>query len=230
MLGGGIAFYFKKNNKNVLRLVLAFTGAYILGITVLHLMPGVFAGSDYNAGLYVLLGFFIQLVLEQFSGGVEHGHLHAKKQPKLGFALSIMIGLCLHAFMEGMPLGNYEHLHVHAHGEGHNHSHFLYGIILHKAPAAFTLVLLLLMSKFSRRAVLFCLLIFAVMSPLGGLIAEYLAFSARMQRTVTAVVIGSFLHISTTIIFETDGGKHSISLRKLGAILGGTGLALLTVL
>lgn len=229
-MGGGIAFYLRRNDQNVLRIVLALTGAYILGITVLHLMPGVFLEGSHTPGLYILLGFFIQLFLEQFSGGVEHGHLHAKKGKKLGFALPIMIGLCVHAFLEGVPLGNYENMHTHAHGHDHSHSHFLFGIILHKAPAAFTLVLLLLMSEFSKKTTVICLFIFAIMSPLGGMTAELLDLSLSAQRIVTAIVIGSFLHISTTIIFEADGGKHSISLKKLAAIIVGTGMALLTVI
>ena len=54
LLGGGIAFYFKQNNKKLLALVLSFSGAYILGISVLHLMPGVFAGGDQFVGLWIL--------------------------------------------------------------------------------------------------------------------------------------------------------------------------------
>lgn len=229
LLGGGIGFYVKKNNKRVLSLVLAFSGAYLLGITVLHLMPGVFYSSDVMMGGYVLGGFFIQLFLEQLSGGVEHGHLHAQKEANSSFALSIMIGLCLHAFLEGMPLSSYESLHIHSHGHTHGHNHLLYGIILHKAPAAFALVVLLLMSDFSKKIVALCLVIFAMMSPVGGLLAENLNLSIEMQKALVAVVIGSFLHISTTIIFEADGGSHKISRLKLGAIILGMGIAFLSL-
>ena len=230
LAGGGIAFYFRKNNKQILRLVLSFSGAYILGITVLHLMPGVFGTGSHSAGLYVLLGFFIQLFLEQFSGGAEHGHIHAHQNASARFAVSVMTGLCVHAFLEGMPLGSYESLHADTHGHSHSHNHLLIGVILHKAPAAFALVLLLLLSDFSKKTTTICLLIFAVMSPLGGLAVEFARISLEMQRMITGVVVGSFLHISTTIIFEADGGKHSISGKKLTAILAGMGMALLTLL
>jgi zinc transporter ZupT len=230
VLGGGIAFYLRKNNKAILSLVLSFSGAYILGITVLHLMPGTFHNASSQQGLFVLLGFCIQLFLEQFSGGVEHGHMHAHKGAGGGFAVSIMIGLCVHAFMEGMPLGTYENFHEHTHGHTPGHNHLLLGIILHKAPAAFALVLLLLMSGFSKKIVWLCLLFFAVMSPLGGIIGEYAQFTFEMQQIVVAVVVGSFLHISTTIIFEADGGSHKILGKKLIAIIGGMGMALLTLI
>ena len=230
VLGGGIAFYLKKSNKEILSLVLSFSGAYILGITVLHLMPGTFHNASSMQGLFVLLGFSIQLFLEQFSGGVEHGHMHANKGAEASFAISIMIGLSVHAFMEGMPLGTYESLHAQLHGHEAGHNHLLVGIILHKAPAAFALVLLLLMSDFSKKTVWFYLLFFAIMSPLGGLVGEYAQFSLEMQQRVVAVVVGSFLHISTTIIFEADGGSHKILGKKLVAIIGGMGMALFTLI
>ena len=36
-LGGVSVFLFKGNNSNTLKLVLSFSGAYLFGITVLHL-------------------------------------------------------------------------------------------------------------------------------------------------------------------------------------------------
>ena len=129
-----------------------------------------------------------------------------------------------------MPLGNYENFHAHTHGHEPGHNHLLIGIILHKAPAAFALVLLLLMSEFSKKTVWICLFVFAIMSPLGGIIAEYAQFTFEMQQIVVAVVVGSFLHISTTIIFEADGGSHKILGKKLMAIIGGMGMALFTLI
>ena len=37
LVGGGLAFYLRQNNKNLIQLLLSFSGAYILGITFLHL-------------------------------------------------------------------------------------------------------------------------------------------------------------------------------------------------
>ena len=74
VIGGGLAaFYFKKSNAKVLQMILSFSGAYILAITVLHFLPSVFAGHNHHIGLYILLGFLIQIVLEQLSVGIEPG-------------------------------------------------------------------------------------------------------------------------------------------------------------
>ncbi len=234
ILGGTVAFFTQNYNKSVLQLILSFVGAYILGISVLHLMPGVFSTHDHYIGMWILIGFFVQIVLEQLSGGVEHGHIHPSHHASSSFAIQVMIGLCVHAFLEGMPLENYGDFHTHVHGDNHGHNHLIYGIVLHKAPAAFVLVLLLQLSKFRRSIVIACLLFFALMSPLGAFLGHTLEVNgllgADTMRKLIALVIGSFLHISTTILFEIENpGHHSISLRKLAVIAFGLLLALLTV-
>ena len=167
-LGGSFGFFFHKENKNWLQIILSFSGSYILGITILHLMPWVFAPGDHLIGLWVIAGFFIQLLLEQFSFGVEHGHIHAPHKYSTGFVVSVMLGLGIHAFMEGIPLSYYGEFHVETHGHSHTHNHLLYGIILHHIPAALALVLLLKISGVKNQVIWFCLGFFAIMSPLGA--------------------------------------------------------------
>jgi zinc transporter ZupT len=240
LMGGGFAFYFQKSNKIILQLVLSFSGSFILGISVLHLMPVAYSNpvntstetiSTYRniVGWMILLGFFIQIFLEQLSKGVEHGHIHAPHHGKTSFAIQILLGLSIHAFFEGVPLEN-ESIHAHNHND-----HLLWGIVLHKAPAAFALVLLLIISNFKKPLIIIALLIFASMSPLGALVGKILTdqniLTIERQNYVVAFVIGSFLHIATTILFEVESAEHhSISMRKLIAILIGIGMAVLTIL
>ncbi len=229
LLGGGIGLYVQYQNRNNLRLILAFSGAFLLGITVLHLMPTVYVQQHERAGLWILLGFFIQLALEQLSTGVEHGHVHTHAHASKGFAIQVMLGLCLHAFLEGMPLSGYEGIHeteLHA----HSHNHLLYGVVLHKAPAAFALVVLLLSSQFRRQVVIVCLLCFAAMSPAGAMLTQLIHVNHATFSVLLAIVIGSFLHIATTILFESgESRQHHVSRKKLIAIVAGIGLSLLTM-
>ncbi len=228
LAGGGLALRLKKYDPSILRLVLAFSGSYVLGITILHLMPGVYTEADTHAGLWILLGFFIQLSLEQLSKGVEHGHVHVEKHGK--FAYSVLLGLCLHAFIEGLPLHDYATFHQTHHGHGHDDDHLFYGIIIHKAPAAFALAILLLWSGTRTWMIWLNLTIFAAMSPLGALTASFLAIDMKMVGNLVALVIGSFLHISTTILFEADDShQHRIPWRKMLVILAGLGIALLSL-
>lgn len=241
LLGGGLAFYLRKDKWGLLPLMLSFSGAYILGITFLHLIPDTYGAKVSNVGVFVLVGFLIQLILEQLSKGVEHGHIHVLKTPQSSIAVSIMIGLCIHAFIEGMPLSGYTDLHHHAehhHGEGHNHGGkhhlLLYSILLHKIPAAFALVIFFLLSNYNKKIIAFCLILFASMSPLGALLAAFLTEQGILSKSavtvIMAIVIGSFFHIATTILFESDSGhQHTISFKKLTAILLGLGIAYFTV-
>ncbi len=228
LAGGGIALLTGKHNPANLRLVLSFSGAYVLGISLLHLMPSVYAEAGTNAGLWILLGFFIQLALEQLSKGIEHGHIHPHAAS--GFAYSIMLGLCLHAFIEGLPLHDYDEFYHAQHGAEHSANHLFYGIILHKAPAAFALAIVLLWSNVKRLFIWLNLVVFAAMSPLGAFTASLFTINLEVVGNLVAVVIGSFLHISTTILFEADDGRqHRIPWRKMLAIAGGLVIAMLTL-
>jgi zinc and cadmium transporter len=141
---------FKGSNHKQLKLVLSFSGAYLFAITVLHLIPDAYHGNDNYVGVFILIGFLFQIILEQFSDGIEHGHIHAHLHPgeKAIFPIGIMVSLCLHAFLEGMPLA-----------EGQQNQ-LVFGIALHHIPAAFALGSVLLgnhIKKGSTVFYLFCL-------------------------------------------------------------------------
>jgi len=232
---GGIAQSLKgKDDENrwraYLPLLLSFSGAYLLGIAAMELMPSVFGNPAYHTGVWLLAGFFVQLLLEGLSQGIEHGHVHAHERTGYSYAITVMVGLGIHAFLEGLPLGTVdldaaEHA-IHTHLDG---DHLLIGIVLHKLPAAFALGLLLRYSGYSRTFTWSCLLVFASLSPLGAMLGELVSIDPEWRNRVLALVIGSFLHISTTILFEADGGReHGISPRKFGVVILGMLVAYFT--
>ncbi len=229
LLGGAAVFLFEWRGGRSLKLVLSFSGAYILGITVLHLMPGVFSSEFQNLEYFVLLGFVIQLMVDQLSQGVEHGHIHVHESSKWALAVQVMLGLCIHAYLEGLPLSEYEFFHAHHHADEHNHNHLLWGVIIHKLPAAFALGLLLREAGFKQSRIALFLVIFASMSPLGAYTTTLLGNNLKLLSQMVAIVVGSFLHIATTIIFEADENKqHRISWPKIMAIAVGLGISMLT--
>ena len=215
--------------KDEIQLLLAFSGAFLFSITVTHLIPGLFGehhhGHDHKSdglGLYILFGFLLQLVLDFLSKGVEHGHIHTPVTKKNTFVFSIMTGLCLHAFIEGIPLG-LEPFETYM-----NFYPLLWGIILHKIPAAFVLGLLLSGMQIRLMTTLILVGIFCLMSPLslfGGQIFQSNEYLQEMTLIFLAVVCGSFLHISTTILLESGTKLHTISWLKLFMILAGCALA-----
>ena len=72
------------------------------------------------------------------------------------------------------------------------------------------------------------LLLFALMTPIGAVLG--LQFSPEQfgldVHIILAIVVGMFLHISTTIIFETSE-NHKFNLLKLISILIGCALAMI---
>ena len=225
VVAGAIAFMgFKLGEPGKIKLITAFTGAYLMALTCLHLLPEVFAGSHAHLaetqppdtvalGAFVLLGFFLQIVLENFSGGIEHGHVHHTRET-MPFAM--IAGLCLHAFFEAMPL-------THAHGP-----HLLVAITVHKFPVSIVLLGMLMRNRNSQKRVYGLLAVFALMAPVGAFIGN-LSFLERHAPYLLAMVIGIFMHVSTTILFESSEDHH-YNRRKGIAILLGAGLAALGVL
>ena len=216
-VGSIIAFYIKNISQNNTKLLISFSGAYLFSITVLHLIPETFAGEhNHIIGLFILIGFFLQIILEQFSKGVEHGHGHIHGS----VPLSMLIGLGVHSFIEGMPLGNPHH-------HSHMHSSLLSAIALHKIPVGIVLTHMLIESKMSKPKIILLISLFAITTPLGTFFSEYISNIYNYYREIMAIVIGMFLHISTTILFESSEGHHFNS-RKAIAIIIGSSIALIS--
>lgn len=218
LIGYGIALFLKPAKKTNLKLLMAFSGSFLLSITVMHLLPEVYESADHgdhnhsNAiGIFIMVGILFQIILEFFSKGAEHGHVHSHghdDHSKMPWAL--FISLCIHAFMEGFPVSN--------------HSDLALGIAIHHLPIAVILTSFFLNSHLNKTVVFFFMTTFALMTPLGTLTAEYFTFLKHYYTEITAVVIGILFHISSTIIFESSE-NHKFNLAKLSMITIGIILA-----
>ena len=106
--------------KNILglKLILSFSGAFLLGITIFELIPEIFSTGKKQLSIFVMSGILFQILLETFSKGAEHGHVHSNGTNI--FPIGLWISLCIHALLEGMPLSNQVEL--------------TYGIVIHKIP------------------------------------------------------------------------------------------------
>ena len=215
--GAIVVELFKPKKSSNIQLLLTFSGAYLLAVSVLHLLPELFQqNTTQNIGIFILGGFLIQILLEYFSQGIEHGHFH--KSNVIPF--SVLISLCLHALLEGIPLGG--HLH------NHTHNALLTGIVLHKLPVSIVLMTFFLQSGMPKKRAYILLLLFALMSPLGVFAGNLFTILANYHNEIMAIVIGIFLHISTTILFESTDG-HKFSFTKIITIIIGTLLAILSL-
>lgn len=209
LLGYIIALFLKPKNKTNLKLLLAFSGSFLLSLTVMHLLPDVYESANKNIGLFIMLGILFQIILEFFSKGAEHGHVHGHEQMQQ-MPWLLFISLCIHAFLEGFPVS-------------HQHS-LAIGIAIHHLPIAIILTTFFINSNLDKKAIFAFMITFAIMTPLGTLLSDYLPILNDYYTEITAVVIGILFHISSTIIFESSEG-HKFNIAKVSMILLGITLA-----
>lgn len=226
MLSGLWALRQKSVSAQRLKLLLSFSGAFLFALCALHLIPDVYSGGGKSIGYFILAGFLLQLVLEFFSEGIEHGHIHVHKEHHHAFPFAIIFSLSLHSFLEGMPLSEHN-------GDSHVHDSLLTGIILHHIPVAMALTAMLLQSGVKKQTIIICLLLFASMAPLGAFSSTLLgegraAVLSEYYPQIMALVIGIFLHISTTILFESTE-DHRFNYLRMATIGAGVATAILTL-
>ena len=225
-------------SSSLLGYITVFGGAFLFASCFINLVPHIFISPDpyrfvtphlhFKIAAAVMLGFLIQLLLEQVTRGVEHGHNHCPcceeeeehhahhhhsghchhgthVHPTAG----LILGLSIHAFLEGMPL---------VAPDGDIHQGLLYGIVLHNIPIALVLVGLFVSNGYSLLRSFLMLLLFAVMTPLGSLLNIYLLPQTEvLQSLIMAVVVGILLHVSVSILFDHD--HNTFSWAKLGLIV-----------
>jgi zinc transporter ZupT len=209
LIGYIIAFFLKPTNKTNLKLLLAFSGSFLLSLTVMHLLPEVYESKNSNIGLFIMLGILFQIVLEFFSKGAEHGHVHGHaKMYQIPWLL--FISLCIHAFLEGFPVGHHHDLAV--------------GIAIHHLPIAIILTTFFVNASLDKKAIFFFMITFAIMTPLGTIASDFIPQLNDYYTQITAVVIGILFHISSTIIFESSEG-HKFNIAKVSMIVIGIALA-----
>lgn len=259
ILGYFLAIILKPAKKKTIKLLLAFSGSFLLTMTVSHLLPEVYAyvieenhietsivEKDYSSqnhihknhdhshdhvshdnhnhtettnsnqhnhdhdamkqiGLFIMLGIVFQIILEYFSKGAEHGHVHVHE--KMTSMPWLLFGsLCLHALFEGMPVSQ--------------HTHLAWAIAIHHFPIAIILTLFFLQAELNKKFVFMFMIVFALMTPLGTYLSSNLSFLIDYYVPISAFVIGILFHISSTIIFESSEG-HKFNLAKLLAIIIG---------
>ena len=209
LLGYVIALFLKPKKKNNLKLLLAFSGSFLLSLTVMHLLPEIYESKNNNIGIFIMFGILFQIILEFFSKGAEHGHVHGHDQmQKMPWLL--FISLCIHALLEGFPVGQHHDLAI--------------GIAIHHLPIAIILTTFFINANLDKKIIFVFMTTFAIMTPLGTIISDYLSFLNEYYTEITAVVIGILFHISSTIIFESSEG-HKFNIAKISMIILGIGLA-----
>lgn len=228
LIPGLFIIYYPGARKPDIKYMLVFAGAFIFSISLVHLFPELISASKDPklVGIFVLVGFIMQMLLDFITSGVEHGHMHHHTHHGRISPIVLMSGLCLHAIMDGSIL-----IHPgHQHGLMGN-SGLMLGIMLHKIPESIALISVLSIVYKNKITLLLFLVGFCLASPLGLLMSEFLSHFELLGKQgfiiLFSIVTGNLLHISTTIYFEMSP-DHSFHKKRALIGLLGTMLAILT--
>lgn len=192
--------------------LLIVSAGFLITICVNEVFPQVYSSNHGNIGLWVIGGVLLQMLLENLTKGFEHGHFHHPAEGKKILPLALMIGLFIHAFLEGIPLANEQEI----------FSPYLTGILVHNIPISFILGAFLVKNKKFSPSSFLIVSIFALASPMGLVLGKY--FHPDLEVYFLALVGGIFLHISSVIIFESSK-NHNVDWQKIGYVLFGVMLA-----
>ena len=129
--------------------------------------------------------------------------------------LGMIGGLCVHAFLKAMPIAHMET------------PRLLATIGVRKSPVSIVLLTMLLQNSRTAKKAYLSLLVFTLMAPIGALIGSHPKLENQAPYLL-ALVIGIFMHVSTTILFEI-GEDHQYNHLKVIAIFLGAVVAALGV-
>lgn len=202
-IGAIFPFIIKKGELFFSRILL-FSGAYLMGIALIVFLPDIIRISPEKSP-WILIGFFIQLIIQKISGGSEHGHIHTSTNLNKQIAVQVFIGLSFHALMDGASVGSYTAWsHLHEDTGGHEHG-FIYGILMHKIGEGFALATLFMLAKTKPVHAAMIIISFSLMAPFSAWIISLMHLSPTIITLLMSMVAGSFLHISASILLE---GRH----------------------
>ena len=225
---GVFADLFQKKIQQFTKYIIPLSIAFVLALICTHILPELFHEDDHSIGVYLLLGFVFQIILELLSKGIEHGHVHApEKKNGITVIISLMIGLSLHSYNEGMPLiaidNHSNHIHEHSHSiTNSTNSVYFIMILAHKLPIA-AILMIFFLTAINKRWVRYSLLIlFAATAPLGAITGYFITQIDvhGIFNILLAISTGMLLHITTLLIFE-DHHHQKDKWRNIALISGG---------
>lgn len=220
LIGGGLPFW-KRIASPSLHTALAFSAGTLLGASFFHMIPDAIDLIGAAASPFLLLGFLLLYFIEKFfmvhTCDAQECEIHSAAG-NLAF-----IGLAIHATTEGLALGGSLPIPSLA-------PIIFLSILIHKAPAAFSLSSLLIAAQASRQKVVVLNAIFALMVPFVAFLSTSTLplTHSRWIGAIIAFSAGTFLHIATSDIFPQIHKRAYAQTRILLALSLGLGIMFLS--
>ncbi len=206
LLIGPLTFHFLRPNTVLLHILDGFVLVAVSGLVLFHLLPHSVALGGVGAAVAAAGGLLIPLILEHHEPGTSRG---------LGFwALPAIVGISIHAFMDGAALIS------HAHGDHHTGEVLPLVVVLHRIPVGLAIWWVVRPAVGSAQALGMVALI------AGMTIAGYVGAATSVQglnlgglAIFQALVGGLLLHIVFQHQISTAPQKRSRLGEGLGALL-----------
>lgn len=222
IVGGSIPLFSAKftNSERFFSLGNAFAGGLFLGVGFIHLLPEsmemLSAYSDFPWGAVIAtIGFAALLLLDRILFP-EYRVSKSMRESELEsiYPYVLLAMLSIHSFVAGIALGLEEHL-VGAIA-------LLIGILFHKGPAAFALILSTHMAGIQRSRQKAFLAFFCVMTPLGialGVSGSVIFASSSdvygvLQGAFNAFAAGTFIYIAVIDIIDKELTTHQLEVAR----------------
>lgn len=214
-LVGGLVPLVRRWTHPQLQTLLSLSAGIILGVLFFDLLPhNAVMTPHFHA--FALAGFMSMLALEKFV------FIHPHETEELAgrrSGIAAYLGISLHSLLDGLALGSSTLAPQFAPGVA-------FAILAHKLPDTFSLTTILSFFRFRRRSIVWLLVLFSLLTPLGGILALWLLRGLEPSQLggVIAVASGTFLFIATSDLLPHAHAHHHGRYRNLAAVVLGLGL------
>lgn len=254
VVGAGVLPLLFRPNQRALHAIIALASGFFLGVTFLHLLPEIAAKGHAEEGhdhpsmaiwACVLGGalavFFAELLLRQadphhhhhdhaHDHGGDHGHDHSGGHEHPAHhgghrvvGIASFVGLSVHTLGGAIGIGV-------AWEDPAMRDSLVTATLAHKAPEAFSLVSVLLLSLMARRTVLLLLGAYALVSPVGIALGRLFATNMPEALRVPAegLAAGTFLYVAIgELLPEVFHGRKDRGIKVLLLLAGIAAAALI---
>ena len=219
LLGGLIAVFYKEGKSTNFPVLMGFVGAFLLSIVLVGILPHLYHEEESSIAIFILIGFFIESILELIFGTKHHhhGHDHEHGHTHASLPIGLFIALAIHSFAEGIPLTHK------INGSADAQTGLIFGIALHEMIAAFSLLILVRTTGLKKGAIIALAVLYAIISPSGAILGSFYDGAhdhLHAMPKLMAVAVGTILHVSMDVLSQPLHSKSKQLIKFIAIILG----------
>jgi zinc and cadmium transporter len=209
-------------SRRSLLIPVAFSGGILLGAAFFDMIPESAPLLGKWLGVPLLAGFLTIFVLERFvlvhpypEHAGAHGHAH-----HIHLGITAYAGLSFHSLLDGLAISS-------TYNRPDLGGVVLLAVLFHKIPDAFALASLLLLDRWTPRAIVGWMTLFAFSTPLGAILT-WMAIAETDNTVIGAAIAlsaGTFLAVATSDVLPQIRRMNNQRMWPLIALLAGLAIS-----